>query len=288
MTHPKITIIIPAFNEEQALRTVLASLQELQCFKGAPGSEIIVVDDGSTDGTAAIAKSAGVKVISNPQNKGYGFSLKRGIEAAQNEYIVTIDADSTYPVEAIGKLVARLDSGFDMVVGARRGRAYWSSVIKALSRLVFKMMVEFVVGRRIPDINSGFRAIRKSKILPILPDLSNGFSFSTSSTLVFFLRGYFVDYLPIDYFKRSGKTKVRHVRDTLRTLQILVDVIVSYNPIKLFMLVALPPFILAVAFLGVATFQYYVLYFLFMGLLSFLVSLLILALGFFADMFRKK
>lgn len=288
MVHQKISLVIPAYNEEEALREVLTAIQSQALFGTGGGSEILVVDDGSTDKTAEIARQAGARVISSPINMGYGFSLKRGIEAAANEYIVTIDADGTYPVDAIHALVERLDHGFDMVVGARRGRAYWSGPIKSLSRLIFKAMVEFVIGRRIPDINSGFRAIRKSKILPILPDLSKGFSFSTSTTLIFFLRGYFVDYLPVDYFKRRGKTKVRHIRDTLRTLQILVDVIVSYNPIKLFILVALPPFLLSAVFFIIATFQYHFFYFFFAGLVSFLTSLCILALGFFADMFRKK
>ncbi len=288
MTRQKISLVIPAYNEEEALREVLVAIQAQAFFGSEGGGEILVVDDGSTDKTAQIARDAGVRVISSPVNMGYGFSLKRGIEAATHEYIVTIDADGTYPPDAISKLTERLEHGFDMVVGARRGRAYWSSPVKALSRLIFKAMVEFVVGRRIPDINSGFRAIRRSKILPILPDLSKGFSFSTSSTLVFFLRGYFVDYLPVDYFKRRGKTKVRHVRDTLRTLQILVDIIVTYNPIKLFMLVAFPPFLLTVIFFIMAAFQYHFFYFFFAGLVSFLMSLCILALGFFADMFRKK
>lgn len=288
MTRHKISLVIPAFNEEEALRDMLAATQSQPLFDAASGSEIIVVDDGSTDKTREIARRAGVRVIGNPVNMGYGFSLKRGIEAAAHEYIVTIDGDGTYPVDAIPVLVDRLDDGFDMVVGARRGRAYWAGPIKALSRLVFRTLVEFVVGRRIPDINSGLRAIRKSKILPILPDLSKGFSFSTSSTLIFFLRGYFVDYLPVEYFERRGATKVRHVRDALRTLQILVDVIVCYNPIKLFLLVAAVPSALAAVFFAAAVLDYHPLAFFFAGLLSSLAALCILALGFFAGMFRKK
>ena len=200
--------------------------------------EVIVVDDGSTDGTGAAAEAAGARVLHHPQNLGYGRSLKDGILAAQHEVIVTADADGTYPLDRIPELLAERERGIDLVVGARTGPHFRESLIKAPMRGLLKWLIEFTVGREVPDVNSGLRVFGRSTILPDLKQLCDTFSFTTSMTLAFLLKKRFVSHVPIPYRARIGTTKVRLLRDSLRTLQFIVQAIVFYNPLKLFLLLA--------------------------------------------------
>ncbi|QEH35299.1 Undecaprenyl-phosphate 4-deoxy-4-formamido-L-arabinose transferase [Aquisphaera giovannonii] len=236
------SVVIPAYNEEAGIAAVVEAVRA-----AAPGCEVIVVDDGSADGTASAAAAAGATVCRHPANAGYGRSLMDGIRLAANEVVVIADGDGSYPVERIPDLVAKLEEGFDMAVGARQGTQQYDSVLKAPARLLFKFLVEFTVGARIPDINSGLRCFRKSEVLPYFPDLCQGFSFTTTLTLIYKLTGKFVAYLPIEYRRRVGTSKIRIVRDTLRTLQYIVEVIVTYNPLKLFLLLCTPLGLLALA-----------------------------------------
>lgn len=245
------SVIIPALNEEEGIVGVLERLKAL-----SPRPEIIVVDDGSTDRTGERARSAGATVIRHPMPGGYGRSLKDGIRAASNEIVCITDADGTYPVERLPELVADIANGFDMSVGARTGRHYRGSLLKMPARIVFKWLVEFTTGRLIPDINSGLRAMRKADVLAVEQDLCNGFSFTTTITLIEFLTGKFVKYTPIDYAKRAGRSKVHIIQDSLRTLQYIVEVIATYNPLKLFVLLS--------GFLGFLTVAAVVEFFLFL------------------------
>ena len=273
----EISIIIPAYNEEEGIAPVLKEIRK--ALEGKFLYEIIVIDDGSTDKTKDIAKSFGAIVISNPTNMGYGFSLKRGIETAKYDYIITLDADATYPAGKIPDLINMLDGGFDMAVGARQGKEYWGGGLKDPARLIFKWMAEFVVGKRIPDINSGLRAVRRSKISPLLSEFCNGFSFSTSATLIFFLKGYPVGYTPFQYERRRGKSKVRYVRDALRTAQILTEIIAKYNPIKLFLLLSFIPFLAGVILLFSGLFWF--------AFISFLAAFFVFCLGLIAKILSR-
>ncbi len=281
----KLSVVIPAFNEADSIASVIERIRKV--LGNSDICEIIVVNDGSTDSTGEILLGTTTRVISNPRNMGYGFSLKRGITEASHECIVITDADGTYPIEEIPGLLIEYHKGFDMVVGARQGKHYWSSRWKSFARVCFKAISEFVVGRKIPDINSGLRVIRKSKIVPLFPDLSNTFSFTTSATLLFFLKFYFVTYKPISYDKRAGKSKVRHLKDTLRALQIMSEIIASYNPIKLFILLALVPFALSILFLIIGIFFQHTLITV-LVLPSFFFALLLMSIGFVATAFRKR
>jgi len=227
------SVIVPALNEEVGITDVLTRLNTL-----SPRPEIIVVDDGSIDSTGERARSLGAIVIRHPASGGYGRSLKDGIHRASHEIVCITDADGTYPVERLPELVKDIEEGFDMSVGARTGRHYRGSLFKMPARIAFKWLVEFTTGRFIPDINSGLRAMRKSHVLAIEKDLCNGFSFTTTITLIAFLTGKFVKYTPIDYAARSGNSKVRMLQDSLRTLQYIVEVIATYNPLKLFVLLS--------------------------------------------------
>ena len=227
------SVIVPALNEEAGIAVVLDRLHAL-----VPKPEVVVIDDGSTDRTGEIARSKGAIVIRHPASGGYGRSLKDGIRAATHDIVVITDADGTYPIERIPELVALIQSGFDMAVGARQGRHYRGSFFKMPARIVFKWLVEFATGRRIPDINSGLRAFRKSEMLAFEKDLCNGFSFTTTITLIYCLTGKFLTYIPIDYAARAGRSKVRIIHDSLRTMQYITEVIATYNPLKLFVLLS--------------------------------------------------
>ncbi len=239
---PQISIVIPAYNEEAAIGSVLDAL-----FKLNIDAEIIVVDDGSSDRTAEIAKAHGARVIRHPQNMGYGMSVKDAVRVAITDTILLTDADGTYPIDRIPDLVTMFNQGYDMTVGARQGAAYRGTFLKMPARYVFKFLVEMTTGRHIPDINSGLRIFRKSTSMKYFADICDGFSFTTTITLIYMLTGKSVSYMPIDYFKRIGKSKVKMIRDSLRTLQYITECIVRYNPLKLFLLLSA-----ITVFLGIA------------------------------------
>ncbi len=239
MKNTELTIIIPAYNEEDSIAEAVRRIKALS-QKENWQTEIIVVNDGSSDNTSKIAKESGARVIDHPTNGGYGLSLQHGIEASTHSLIAITDADGTYPIEELPKLVAMVaEKGFDMAVGARSGKEYTKGPWKYPARILFRLLAEFVAGRRIPDINSGLRVMKKEKLLPHYKRTCHGFSFTTSITLIFFLNGYFVGYTPIPYGKRVGKSKVRHFRDSLRTAQIMASVIAYYNPLKLFLIITI-------------------------------------------------
>ncbi len=227
------TVLIPALNEEEGIVDVIKRVKNLQ-----PTPAIIVIDDGSTDKTGEVAKAAGATVLRHPIPGGYGRSIKDGIRAASTDIIAITDADGTYPVERFPEMVKMIEEGHDMVVGARHGKHYRGSFFKMPARIVFKFLVEFTTGRHIPDINSGLRTFRKSEMQKFESDLCNGFSFTTTSTLIYLLTGKFVSYVPVDYGARTGVSKVHIVRDTLRTLQYITETIATYNPLKLFILMS--------------------------------------------------
>lgn len=232
----RYTTVIPAYNEAGAIDEVIRQICQLP---QADNIEVIVVNDCSTDGTLDKLKARdSVAVLSNVQNFGYGYSLKRGIAAANNENIIIIDADGSYPVNQLPRLIQEYEKGFDMVVGARQGSQYHGSLVKRMARLCFRLISEFTTGRRIPDINSGCRIFRKDVAMSFFHTLSSGFSFTTTITLAYMLNAYSVLYIPIEYHKRHGKSKVKYVRDTLRSAQIIVEAIVCYNPLKLYILCA--------------------------------------------------
>lgn len=238
-----VTIVIPALNEAAAIGPVLDAIHALSL-----DAEIIVVDDGSTDDTGAVASTHGASVLRHPSNLGYGRSIKDAVRASTTDVIVLTDADGTYPIDRIPDLLMEFDKGFDMVVGARQGSVYQGGVLKSVLRRFLKFLVEFASGRTIPDVNSGLRVFRKSSVEQYFPDICDGFSFTTTITLVCHLTHRTVSYLPIDYDKRVGHSKVRLVRDMLRTLQYIIECIVRYNPLKLFVVLALIPVAAAVLF----------------------------------------
>jgi glycosyltransferase involved in cell wall biosynthesis len=272
-----LSIIIPAYNEERAITQVVADLKSAMAETDWR-YEIIVVNDASKDKTAENAEATGVTVISHPTNAGYGGALHTGIQASSYFWIATIDADCSYPARELLKLLPHADK-HDMVVGARQGKNYWGTFFKHPARLVFLALAEFVVGSRIPDVNSGLRLFRRSVVLEMLPRLCRGFSFSTTMTLSFLSSARFVRFEPIDYLARVGSSHVRYFRDTLRTLQLMFETIVFYNPVKAGIVLMLFPFAVGsfswlVSLLTAETAWF------FFGALMYCFSLLFLGLGF--------
>lgn len=235
---PAVTVVIPAYNEAAAIGAVVERTRRV-LDEAEIAAEILVVVDGATDDTAAEARQAGARVIEHPLNRGYGRSLKTGILSATHDLIAITDADGTYPVEQLPTMIG-LASRYHMIVGARTGQFYQGSLVKWLGRIVFRWLSEFAAGQRIPDINSGLRVFSKHDMVPFFGVISAGFSFTTTSTLAYMLNDYFVYYLPIEYRQRTGRSKVRHLRDSIRALQIIVEAILRYNPIKIFLLAAFP------------------------------------------------
>lgn len=270
----KVSVVVPAWNEGESVAGVVGRLRAV-FEKEDIACEIIVVDDGSEDATAAEAARAGAVVVRNPTNKGYGYSLLRGIEIAKHPLIAITDADETYPSEALPEMLRKAET-YDMVVGARTGKFYHGTLLKSFSRVMFRMLAEFTTGGSIPDINSGLRVFRRDFVLKHRKSISTGYSFTTTITLIALLEGHHLLYLPIDYHKRVGSSKVRYFRDTLRSLQIITEVILAYNPIKFFLLLALAAVMVGLAAAAAIVFAFPVIVPIFV---SIEVSLVIFALG---------
>jgi glycosyltransferase involved in cell wall biosynthesis len=223
-----LSIVLPAKNEAAALTNVLPALR-----KSHPDAEIIVVDDGSTDETAEICRQNGVKSLRQPYSMGNGAAIKRGARAASGDTIVFMDADGQHDPALISRLLARLDEGFDMVVGARD----WSGqagVSRGLANALYNWLASRMTDFEVKDLTSGFRAVRADKFREFLHLLPNGFSYPTTSTMAFFRSAYAVAYEPIPVAKRVGKSHIRPLRDGIRFLLIIFKIATLYSPLKLF------------------------------------------------------
>jgi glycosyltransferase involved in cell wall biosynthesis len=234
-----LTVVIPAHDEEVGIGPTVAAIRE--AFAGSETAvEIVVVDDGSTDATAARAAAAGARVIAHPHRGGYGRALKSGIEAAAHGTIAIADGDGTYPVEELPRML-ELARAHDLVIGARSGPLYRGTLLRSPLRVLFLLLSSFVAGQWIPDPNSGLRVFRRRDVVRLFPDLPRGFSFTTTQTLIMTLAGAFIHYHRVDYRPRIGLSKIRLVRQSLQVCQGLVEVVLRHNPWKLFLLAAMVP-----------------------------------------------
>ena len=202
----KASIVIPAYNEEQAVGPVVAELRGVLEQHGIE-AEIIVVDDGSTDQTAQAAAGARARVLRHRSNRGYGAALKSGIAGATNDYVVITDADGTYPCQYIPEMLQRLETA-DMVVGARIGSNVKIPFVRKPAKWVLNRLANYMTNAKIPDLNSGLRAFRRNVAMQYFAILPDQFSWTTTITLAMHCDKYAVVYLPIDYRRRSGRSKI--------------------------------------------------------------------------------
>lgn len=241
---PGISIILPAKNESAAIGTTVSSIRQYY-----PDAEVIVVNDGSTDNTAAVAEAAGAKVIHHPYSKGNGAAIKTGTRAASGEIIVFMDADGQHDPADIPRLLEMIAQGHDMVVGARQ-KGSQASVGRGLANGFYNRLASWMTGHRVEDLTSGFRAARADKFREFLYLLPNGFSYPTTSTMAFFRAGYSVAYVPIHAAQRIGKSHIRLLRDGTRFLLIIFKIGTLFSPVKIFAPVALAMFLLASGWYG--------------------------------------
>ena len=281
-----ISVIIPAFNEEESIYSTISKINETLSDTDFKPFEIIVVNDGSTDNTKALALEAGALVVNNAHNVGYGKSLKNGIKKASYDTIVITDADGTYPINKIPTLVKEYQNGYDMIVGARKVKFYKESIIKAPLRKILKKIVELTAGRDIPDINSGLRVFSRTTSMTYFNHLCDTFSFTTSITLAYMMNSKFVKYIDIEYYERLGDTKVRLFRDSIRTLQYIIEAATFYNPLKIFSLFSIV--CLLVAFISISLGIIFQLISLFtLGVGAILLAIMMLGLGLLAVLLKQ-
>lgn len=224
----QVTIVIPAYNEEESLPALLSELDKLDGI-----SEIIVVDDGSTDKTGKIAEHRGAKVIKHPYNKGNGASVKTGIRNAKGDIIVLMDADLQHNPQEIPNLLAHIHE-YDMVVGARVKNPQ-GSFHRNLANKFYNKFASYLTKFKILDLTSGFRAVRKNVIMKFLYLLPNDFSYPTTSTLALLRSGYSIKYVPIHANKRIGESKISLLNDGFKFILVILKIVTLFSPLRIFL-----------------------------------------------------
>jgi glycosyltransferase involved in cell wall biosynthesis len=232
-----ISIIIPAKNEESSLAEILPKLRNY-----FPDSEIIVVNDGSSDDTDNVARSHNARVVTHPYSMGNGAAVKSGARIASGDIYVFMDADGQHSPDDVPQLISRYQEGYDMVVGARHNSSQ-ASLGRSYANRIYNWLASWMVGRKIDDLTSGFRVVTAEKFRQFLYLLPNGFSYPTTITMSFFRAGYPVDYLPIRANSRKGKSHINPLRDGLRFLLIIFKVGTLYSPLKIFLPISLTFFV---------------------------------------------
>jgi glycosyltransferase involved in cell wall biosynthesis len=247
----KATIIIPAYNEETGIKETLNNI--INTISN-DSYELIVVDDCSKDKTVEIVTSfESVNLIQHTANKGYGAALKTGINKANNDIICITDADGTYPNEKIPNFVSQLvENGLDMVVGTRTGKNVNIPFLRKPPKWGIGKLANWVTGMVIPDVNSGLRVFKKSSFSSFINIVPDGFSFTTTITIGMLSGGYKVKFIPIDYFHRLGKSKIRPIRDTLNFIKLILKIGLYFAPLKIFIPLSVGLFMFALGW-GVFT-----------------------------------
>ncbi|MDH5833034.1 glycosyltransferase family 2 protein [Luteimonas kalidii] len=224
----QVSVILPAKNEAEGLRQTLPRLRAAQ-----PDAELIVVDDGSSDDTAAVAAEFGARVLTSPYPMGNGAAIKRGARAATGDVLVFMDADGQHDPGCIEALLSKLAEGYDMVVGSRDW-AGQAGAHRGAANAFYNWLASRMTGFAVRDLTSGFRAVRAERFREFLYLLPNGFSYPTTSTMAFFRNAYPVAYIPIPVAKRIGRSHLRPLRDGIRFLLIIFRIATLYSPLKLF------------------------------------------------------
>lgn len=226
-----VSVIIPAYEEAEHVADQVQAVEQQMASSGWE-YEIIVIDDGSTDPTADKAAETGARVLRRPRNRGYGAALKLGIRSARYDWILITDADGTYPVESIPGLL-EVSAANEMVVGARIGKVVKVPLVRRPAKWFLRRLASYLAGRRLPDLNSGLRLMRKQLVMRYEHLLPDGFSFTTTITLASACNGHAIEYVPINYHARLGQSKIRP-RHAYDFLLLILRTIVFFNPLKVF------------------------------------------------------
>lgn len=219
------TVVIPAFNEAHGIGSTVSGL------KPHGFAEILVVDDGSTDETAARAEAAGARVVRHPYNKGNGAAVKTGIREASTPVVLLMDADTQHDPAEATRLIGPVGE-YDLVIGARSLRD--QSMVRAAGNAVFRALASWLTGRPIPDLTSGYRAAKRQALLDIIHLLPNEFSYPTTSCLSLMKSGRSVMFVPIQARARVGASKIRPLRDGFRFVLIIFKIVTLYAPLRVF------------------------------------------------------
>ncbi|MBL9060528.1 MAG: glycosyltransferase family 2 protein [Mangrovicoccus sp.] len=276
-----LSVVIPAYNEEAAVRSTVEDVRAHLAPLGIP-FEIIVVDDGSKDNTRAEAVASGATVDWNDQNSGYGATLKRGVKRAQYEYVAILDADGTYPARYLPEMLA-LCRHQDMVVGDRGAAMKNVPMIRRPAKFILNHLASFLADRKLNDLNSGLRVFRRSELIPFLPLLPQNFSFTTTITLCMSCNGKRLTYVPIEYGKRVGRSKIKPI-DFINFIILILRVITLFNPLRVFIPLGLALFLLGVVKLTYDIFQMNLSE---SAIFAFLAAIMIWSLGLIADMISR-
>jgi len=235
-----LTVVVPAKNESAGLPALMEELVAVLESRDALDHEILLIDDGSTDDTAAIARSAGARVISHPESLGNGAAVKRGIREARMDWILLLDGDGQHPPSAIPQMLAMAES-YDMVVGSRNGSG--GAIHRNLANRIYNGLASYVTSRKIPDLTSGFRMIRADVVKGFCYLLPNTFSYPTTITLAMLRVGYAVGFVDIAVRQRQGKSHIRVLRDGSRFLLIIMRIATFFAPLRVFMPLAAAMFL---------------------------------------------
>ena len=224
-----LSIVLPARNEAQGLARVLPELARY-----FPGAEILVVDDGSTDDTVKVCHAAGVHVVSHPYCLGNGAAIKSGARNAHGDLLIFMDADGQHDPADVGRLLEKLQQGYEMAVGARVAETHASSA-RRVANMLYNRLASIMTGYQIEDLTSGFRAVRARHFRKFLYLLPNGFSYPTTSTMAFFRSGLPVAYVSVRSQRREGQSKIRWLRDGVRFFVIILKIGALFSPMRLFL-----------------------------------------------------
>ena len=236
-----VSVVVPAFNEEPAIGALVEALAA-----GGAWHEIIVVDDGSSDATAARAGDAGATVVRHPYNKGNGAAVKTGIRRATGEFVLIVDGDGQHQAADAARIVSRLGE-YDLVIGAR-STGTQATRARRLGNAALNWLAGYLTGRTVPDLTSGFRGARRSQLREFLHLLPNGFSTPTTTTLAFIKAGYNVCFEPIEAAQRVGHSKIRLARDGVRFLLIVMKIVTLFSPFRVFLPISLASFLVGAGY----------------------------------------
>lgn len=249
----EVSIVIPAYNEESSVATVLEGVAH-EIDRLGLTAEVLVVNDASKDGTARIVEgitqsNPDIRLFSHKVNRGYGASLKTGIVEARFDTIVVIDADCTYPITSLAVLLEEMEEA-DMVVGARTGANVAIEKLRVPAKWFLGKLASVLAEQEIPDLNSGFRAFNREIALSYFHLLPNKFSFTTTITLAMMADGFAVHYVPIDYYARKGHSKISP-RFAWDLMILIIRTIFYFNPLKIIL-----PLAMSFGLLGVGKLVY--------------------------------